>query len=65
MTVIYDIILHFFFFLNQQFITRSVVAGHGSYFVTMYRRNMKNKERKKKRKERQEEGRKKEKENMN
>ena len=54
-----------FFFLNQQFITQSAVAGHGSYFITTYRRNMKSKERKKKRKERQEEGRKNEKENMN
>ena len=30
--------LLFFFFLNQQFITWSTMAGHGSYFVTMYRR---------------------------
>ena len=26
----------FFFFLIQQFITQSVVADHGSYFVTTY-----------------------------
>jgi len=26
------------FFLNQQFITRHIVADHGSYFVTTYRR---------------------------
>ena len=28
---------YFLFFLFQQFITRSVVADHGSYIVTMYR----------------------------
>jgi len=27
---------HFLFFLNQQFITRSMRADRGSYFVTMY-----------------------------
>ena len=28
----------FFFFLIQQFITQCMVADHGSYFVTTYRR---------------------------
>jgi len=31
------IIFIIIFFYNQQFITQSMVADHGSYFVTMYR----------------------------
>ena len=38
MTIIYDIILYsLFFFLNQQFITQGMRAGHSSYFVTTYK----------------------------
>jgi len=29
----------FFFFLNQQFITRHAVVDRGSYFVTTYKRS--------------------------
>ena len=29
----------FFFFLNQQFITRHTVADYGSYFITIYNRS--------------------------
>ena len=35
-TVICDF---FFIFLNQQFIIWHIVADHGSYFITTYKRN--------------------------
>jgi len=40
-TVTFDVTSHLclFFFLNQQFITQSVVADRGSYFVTTYKRH--------------------------
>ena len=34
--VICDICVTLCFFLNQQFITQSMRANHGSYFVTIY-----------------------------
>ena len=40
--------LIFFFFLNQQFITRSTVADCGSYFITTYNRSRLHEEKKKK-----------------
>ena len=33
------LIMCYFFFLNQQFVTQHAKADHGSYFVTMYKRN--------------------------
>ena len=39
MTIKYNIISYFFFFLNHQFITQGMRADHGSYFVTMYIQN--------------------------
>jgi len=44
------------FFLNQQFITQSARADHGSYFVTMYiktKTTWRNKKRKRKEKNKQ------------
>jgi len=42
--------LGFFFFLNQQFITRGAPADHGSYFVTTYIKTESTCEKKKKKK---------------
>ena len=33
------ILTYFFFFLNQQFITRHMVVDYGNYFVTTYNRS--------------------------
>ena len=38
-TVMYFHFILFYFILNQQFITRHMVADRGSYFVTTYNRN--------------------------